>query len=147
MKICLKCKKEKELDEFNKNKTSKDGYQSYCKSCKKEIDIDSLDKDPKRRENQKERNKKYRNWYEELKQTLSCEKCGENRWYVLDFHHKDPKKKEIAIGSFRAKGYSREQIEKEIKKCIPLCKNCHKEFHYLEYKDKITIKQYLNKRL
>jgi len=32
-KICSKCKKEKTHDEFNVNKSKKDGRQSFCKSC------------------------------------------------------------------------------------------------------------------
>ena len=37
MKKCNKCKLEKELIEFYKNKTSKDGYRSECKLCKNSI--------------------------------------------------------------------------------------------------------------
>ncbi len=33
-KICTKCKKEKELSKFYKDKRKKDGYYSSCKSCK-----------------------------------------------------------------------------------------------------------------
>jgi hypothetical protein len=32
-KICSKCKIEKDVCEFNKRKTSKDGYRGYCKNC------------------------------------------------------------------------------------------------------------------
>lgn len=32
-KICNKCKKEKDICEFNVRKTSKDGYRQYCKIC------------------------------------------------------------------------------------------------------------------
>ena len=35
MKICTKCKVEKELTEFSKNKNYKDGFQNQCKSCAK----------------------------------------------------------------------------------------------------------------
>lgn len=35
MKICSKCKKEKNFIEFNKNKKSKDGHFSWCKLCVK----------------------------------------------------------------------------------------------------------------
>lgn len=34
-KICPKCNKEKELQEFHKNKNKKDGLQILCKSCRK----------------------------------------------------------------------------------------------------------------
>ena len=33
MKKCTKCKEEKPLSGFNKNKSRKDGYQSSCKKC------------------------------------------------------------------------------------------------------------------
>jgi hypothetical protein len=35
MKACSKCKIEKELDKFGKNKSKKDGRQTYCKECAK----------------------------------------------------------------------------------------------------------------
>lgn len=34
MRICSKCKKEKSLSEFYKDKSSKDGYCCWCKKCK-----------------------------------------------------------------------------------------------------------------
>ncbi len=36
VKVCSKCKIEKEYFEFHKNKTSKDGLRSGCKSCREE---------------------------------------------------------------------------------------------------------------
>lgn len=33
-KICSKCKKEKPVSEFGKNKAKKDGLQAECKECK-----------------------------------------------------------------------------------------------------------------
>lgn len=44
MKLCTKCKIEKELSEFNKNKNTKDGLSYYCKSCRKIWKIDNIDK-------------------------------------------------------------------------------------------------------
>jgi hypothetical protein len=35
MKTCIKCKVEKELKDFSKNKASKDGCHKYCKECDK----------------------------------------------------------------------------------------------------------------
>jgi hypothetical protein len=35
-KVCSKCKEEKEVCEFGKDKTKKSGYNSQCKSCTKE---------------------------------------------------------------------------------------------------------------
>lgn len=36
MKICTKCKDEKSLDQFTKNKRSKDGFHWWCKECTSE---------------------------------------------------------------------------------------------------------------
>lgn len=38
MKICPKCKIEKFLDCFNKNKSTKDGLQTYCRDCSRRFD-------------------------------------------------------------------------------------------------------------
>jgi hypothetical protein len=35
-KICCRCKEEKELDQFNKNRSRNDGFNSSCKVCDKE---------------------------------------------------------------------------------------------------------------
>lgn len=37
MKICTKCKQEKELENFHKEKYGKYGVASICKFCKKEL--------------------------------------------------------------------------------------------------------------
>lgn len=34
MKVCCKCKKEKDITEFHKNKSTKDGFAYECKECK-----------------------------------------------------------------------------------------------------------------
>jgi hypothetical protein len=34
MKICTKCKIEKDLDGFHKHKASKDGLRTICKKCR-----------------------------------------------------------------------------------------------------------------
>lgn len=61
MKTCSKCKVEKELLDFNKDKTKVDGLTSSCKECKRNVDIYySKNNEAKRkeyRENNKERMK------------------------------------------------------------------------------------------
>jgi hypothetical protein len=36
LKYCSTCKKDKPIDQFNKNKTKKDGYATQCKTCRSE---------------------------------------------------------------------------------------------------------------
>lgn len=55
-----------------------------------------------------------------------CNKCGNDNIACLDFHHYENNKEE----SFnRLVGGRWSNIEKEIKKCMLLCKNCHSEEH------------------
>ena len=55
------------------------------------------------------------------------------------------KTKEIGVNKFyNINAYSIERIKKEIRKCVPLCRNCHAEYHHLErQKEIITFEQYL----
>lgn len=58
-----------------------------------------------------------------------CEKCGEARLYLIQFHHIDPATKSFCIGA-SATSRKTEDLEAEVKKCVCLCSNCHDEFHY-----------------
>ncbi len=58
-----------------------------------------------------------------------CQKCGYNKYFAaLEFHH-NKGKKEGNIQSYLYKE-SRQKILKEVKKCILLCANCHREVHH-----------------
>jgi len=58
-----------------------------------------------------------------------CQTCGYNMCpTALDFHHKDSRK-ENSVSALLHK-VSKEKILKEVKKCILLCANCHRELHY-----------------
>ena len=53
-----------------------------------------------------------------------CTKCG---WHgnqaAMQFHHKNPKKKDFIIGNVGNKSW--DSIKNEMRKCILLCANCH----------------------
>ena len=73
-----------------------------------------------------------RRWLrEEILPTVSC-KCGESHPSCLDFHHRNPDEKEIAIGDVDNRKWSKEKILKEIAKCDVLCANCHRKHHFEE---------------
>ncbi len=59
MKTCLRCKVEKKLDFFGKNKSKSDGKDSYCKDCNNRRSIESNKSAEKKKYNQ-EYSKKYR---------------------------------------------------------------------------------------
>lgn len=73
------------------------------------------------------------------KRFLKCDVCKLSFRDIpecLDFHHLDPSKKEGSVSS-RAL-YSKQSLKRELKKCIPLCANCHRTLHY---QLKINLKQ------
>lgn len=57
-----------------------------------------------------------------------CKNCGYNKCdAALEFHHINPKEKSFMINKSNTISWKR--IEKELKKCILLCANCHRELH------------------
>ena len=78
------------------------------------------------------RRQKIADWFKEYKATLKCSSCPENHPATFDFHHLDPKDKEISVSEVVNGGRSIQNIKKEIEKCIVLCANCHRKLHYNE---------------
>lgn len=127
MKICGKCDKEKELKEFNKNnQNKKTGLSAYCKECQRK-------NNKKHYKNNKEKyienSIKNKIWYYNLKIGLKCNRCGFDNPVALDFHHKEPLKKEFEINYNSLLGKNKEQIKMELNKCEILCSNCHRIEH------------------
>jgi len=57
-----------------------------------------------------------------------CENCGYNSCKeALDFHHLDPSEKDFNISGSHCRSW--DKIESELKKCVLLCANCHREIH------------------
>lgn len=56
-----------------------------------------------------------------------CQSCGYNKCNrALEFHHINPNSKKSKV-SFKQSGF--EKIIEELKKCVLLCSNCHRETH------------------
>lgn len=156
-KKCSRCGKLKPISEFHKDNSSKDGLKCYCKECARNYYLQNKQdrfKYSKRwkEENQdkvKQYDKKVKDRRREFLKSLKkpCEKCGEERWYVIDFHHVDPATKEIQISSQKSIG----AMKKEVDKCICLCRNCHEEFHYFYGRNpehpKEALEEYLGRKL
>jgi len=75
-------------------------------------------------------------WFSDFKKNFVCEECGEKRYWVLDFHHKDPNEKDADVSTL-VRQCNKTKILAEIKKCCILCSNCHRDFHHKE-KNKIA---------
>jgi hypothetical protein len=59
-----------------------------------------------------------------------CQECGNDDVRVLQFHHRDPRKKSGSPKRMACSGFSREAIMREIAKCDVLCANCHLIVHH-----------------
>lgn len=112
-KICKQCGIEK--DTFEDYYWSNGKTRTICKDCVKE--------------NERKRYNSIRENIIEFKKTLCCKKCGENRYYLLDFHHRNPEEKDYAISEKTHNNI--ESLKNEIDKCDVLCANCHREWHFL----------------
>jgi len=143
---CTLCKTTypESLDYFGKHLQNSIGLDTYCKFCRREKGRKNYDL------NKHEWNKTHNVTREIKKQNIieykinscGCIKCGEKKHYLLDFHHINPNDKLFQISQGESKGW--DKIKAEIEKCILLCSNCHREFHYLEKKDGISIEEYVN---
>lgn len=77
-----------------------------------------------------------KNWRKKSKERIvecmggACQICGYDRHpNALEFHHLNPSEKEMSLASLRASPKSIDVVIEELKKCIMLCSNCHKEVH------------------
>lgn len=130
VKVCTgKCKKEKPLLEFNKNKSKKDGLNSICRDCSKnrsrQYYSDNKDVHYKKTYNAKqERIGKNQEYIKTLLHLKGCFDCGEKDPVVLEFDHLVDKK--FNISKMLNSGYSLQSLKKEIAKCAIRCANCHR---------------------
>lgn len=71
-----------------------------------------------------------------------CKKCGYNKCIeALEFHHINPEEKEYGLCNTVL---SFERLKKEADKCVLLCSNCHREFHYLNRLNNLKTEEYVN---
>ena len=117
-KICSKCNKELPIEDFNFRDKIRNIRRAECKYC----------------HSQNSKNKYYRNKQilNTIKSQGKCEKCGYDRCLeVLEYHHKEPEFKINGVSKLTTH-YNLQVGLNEIEKCILLCSNCHREFHFLE---------------
>lgn len=160
-RVCNDCEKIRKHLSYEKNKEhrqelSRKYYIEHAdsvKEYKKRWYRENPDKVQKHRESQREnarnnerkRRERLFELYDELK--TPCAKCGELRLIAIEFHHIDPSQKLFTISQSR----NLDAVKEEAKKCVCLCANCHKEFHFLygkKPKDPVmSLEEYLGRRL
>lgn len=130
-KICSKCHKELSIDDFGFRNKEKNIRRSDCKKCHSEY--------CKRR---------YHNnkiTLDIIKKETKCKKCGYDRCVeALEYHHKEPNEKIDEVSKL-ATHYNLNDGLLEIEKCVLLCANCHREFHFLAKNiENFNISNFLN---
>lgn len=69
-------------------------------------------------------------WYVALKNSSPCIVCEEDYPRVIELHHKHPDDKVDTVVSLVKGNKPFDEIISETHKCLPLCSNCHKKYHW-----------------
>lgn len=132
MKLCGDCGRELPLEQFNKNKTKKDGLQTKCRECSKKYYKNYYEANPKEKarlySNSDEVAKAIRKELQDIKGSTPCVDCKKQYpYYVMQFDH-IASDKEFTISQFGKR--SRKKVMAEVAKCEVVCANCHAERTY-----------------
>ena len=112
-RFCPRCKKEVATENFY-SRRGRENSSVYCKVCTTKQTIE-------RQRNIKFKMTEYKGG--------KCELCVYNKSLAaLEFHHKDPSKKDFTIAHAKQTSFN-EKIKKELDKCLLVCANCHRETH------------------
>lgn len=134
-KICSRCEKELPADDkhfASRNDRGKEELQGHCRICQKKYRRQHYENNKDKYINKaKLYRDKFVEWFVEYKKTLKCTKCGDNRYWVLDFHHIDPIEKDVDVATLVRK-CNKKRLLNEVKKCIVVCSNCHRDIHHKE---------------
>jgi hypothetical protein len=135
--------------DFNGNIKIHDQYYTTCKICRPKLNAEK-DKEWHKKYGEKNKDKiikQRKEFYKKCNQLwidiimsiinndIKCELCGYNKEFsAIDFHHKNPNKKEYEIYQIIRGGKTPtlekiELLKKELPKCMIVCSNCHREIH------------------
>ena len=114
-KICSCCDEDKDVSNFYRRKRKKGlSYYSNCKRC-------LTNKAIQRKKSLKVKAVEYKGG--------KCQMCGYDKYIgALEFHHRDPLKKDISFGKLRKRKWV--TYRDELDKCDMVCSNCHSEIHH-----------------
>ena len=132
-KVCIRCKEEKPLSEYYRDKSLKYGRRNHCKICDfTRIKLYRKKNSIKIKVQRKEfydnvvklKNRRRQHWLNKYKISKGCKICGYNEHpAALHFDHVIPKEKYSEVS--RLISSSLKILIDEIRKCRVLCANCH----------------------
>lgn len=129
LRYCPKCKEEKNLSEYRRDKNSSSGFSAYCKVCFRAYQKSAYAE--KYGARYKDQNTSRRHAalarIRDIKAQLVCQVCNESEPCTLCFHHIDDQSKDFDIGG--AHGLSWQKVVAELAKCTVVCHNCHSKIH------------------
>lgn len=131
MKICSKCQQEKPESEFNFKDKNKGTRKAQCRGCEREYKRQHYQNNRVQLIQKQGRINKAKRLFLARKvlaylQEHPCVDCGESDPILLDFDHRDPKTKKLAISKMITSTYSWETVLAEIAKCDVRCVCCHR---------------------
>ena len=118
MKVCSKCNIKKELNEFGKDKKTKDGLYYCCKLCRK------LESEQYYKQNKKKINKMCKQYYEQNKDKRIeqvKQYCKQNKEKKLEYNKQYCKQNKEKIAK-QQKQYYEQNKEKKLKRNKQYCK-------------------------
>ena len=137
-KLCTRCKKEKDIEEFSWENREYNIRQRRCKSCQKKLSTRHYERNKEsyrlRSKIRREQNKK---WIDAYLSDHPCIDCGEQNLEILEFDHTT--EKDIIVSHMY--GFSIDRIKKEVERCEIRCANCHRRKTMKELE---SIKYYLS---
>jgi len=120
-KLCWTCWLEKPIEDFPMRAWEQ---YPYCRECYNKSKLKYSDRNVK-------------HIADILLESGGCAMCWETDITCLDFHHRDPSKKEMSVMRLWASQRSIATIDKEIAKCDILCSNCHRMLHAAQSKSRL----------
>jgi hypothetical protein len=119
MKVCIKCKQQKQKEEMIKNR-------NRCKICHNKQQSEwRKTSSGKTSIKQSDKKRKPLRFKIKVLKKYPCKNCGEKNINVLQFDHIDPKTKKEEISKMVKRNAPIEEIKQEMRKCQILCFNCH----------------------
>jgi 5-methylcytosine-specific restriction endonuclease McrA len=125
-KVCTKCGIERSQNHFNVYTnlivTTKETFvDDVCYTC-----VSKLSTNPKT-----VNSRLLKLSFKDYKRKLSCKDCGSKT--NIQFHHVVPSMKSFTISHMITRNMTLANIRNELKKCVPVCPECHARIHGMEF--------------